>query len=115
MTSTGENGTTHALLNLHRKDHDQIDQHPLWIVVSSTGRIDSVHLIDHARHEGRTQYIQVFFNDSSTCIIAGCTSTSHSNIPSTGYLADLMGTTNAAAFTKAFPIMARHLSTTGTG
>ena len=74
MISTGPNATTYAMLNLYRQDYAEIDQHPLCFVVSSTGMIDCVFLIDHANHAGRTQDIPpgILVSYSSTMyIVAG--------------------------------------------
>jgi hypothetical protein len=112
MTSTGADGTTYAVLNLFREDHNQIDQHPLCSVLSSTGAINCIFLIDHANHEGRTQYIPPLFSESSTMrLVSGCLSTPHSGLSSKGPLSDLMGTSNANAFQIAITEMIRQLTT----
>ncbi len=112
MTSTGDNDTTYALLNLYRKDNDQMDQHPLCFVASSTGGINCVFLIDHASHAGRTQEIPLDFPDSSTMrLISGCLSTSNSGLSSTGLLSDLLGTSNADAFRAGMVKMEQQIST----
>jgi hypothetical protein len=118
MTSTGGDGTTYALLNSYRKDHSDMDQHPLCFVASSTGDIKFAFLIDHAAHAGRTQKIPDGFLESyssTMSLVGGCLSTVPTGLSSTGPLSDLFGTSNAKAFDAGMIQMGAKLSTMGQG
>jgi hypothetical protein len=118
MVSTGANATTYAVLNLYRKDYDEMDQHPLCFVMSSTGVINNAFLIHHAAHAGRTQDIPAGFLDSYSStmrLVGGCLSTIPSGLSSTGQLSDLLGTSNANALDAALIEMGQRISMMGLG
>jgi hypothetical protein len=118
MVSTGPNATTYAMLNLYRKDYDEIDQHPLCFVVSANGVLDRPFLIGHADHAGRTQDIPLGFLDSYSStmhLVAGCLSTPPGELSSTGPLSNLLGTSNANAFLAGMVKMDEQISTAKLG